>query len=263
MANRSLRSGSKTRLARPFYYKRGSIGILLVHGFTGTPYVFREIGRKLARDGYTVSAPLIAGHGTKPSDLEQTTWQDWYHSVERAYVKLAKDCEAVVVVGASFGSNLCCYLASTPRPKLKGLVLIGIPRWIYRHTLARLFTIIFRLVGIRNYHKAIRKEVADGSMLGGPNYSYLSIPISSVQQFLHFVSRVTEGVLDRIKAPTLIIQSTTDGLVKPASGTFVYNKISSSHKELIWIQEPHHELHKGKNSHHIYSLITDFMVRWK
>lgn len=237
--------------------------MLLIHGFTGTPYIFREIGKKLAKEGYTVSAPLLAGHGTKPEDLELTTWQDWYASVETAYEILKKDCTSILVVGASFGSNLCCYLVAKRKQKIKGLVLIGTPRWIYRHNLARIFTIVFRLFGIRQYHKAIRQEVADGSLLGGPNYSYLSIPISSVQQFLYFVGRLTEQILDRIKVPTLIIQSTTDGLVKPASGTFVYNRIHSAHKQLVWIQEPHHELHLGQTSQRIYGLITDFMVRWK
>ena len=53
--------------AEPFFIKKGKTGILCVHGFTSSAWDYREFGKYLADKGYTVSAPLIAGHGTTPS----------------------------------------------------------------------------------------------------------------------------------------------------------------------------------------------------
>jgi carboxylesterase len=245
--------------SQPFYYPGGPVGVLLVHGFTGTPFIFRELGKELADQGYTVSAPLLAGHGTHPDDLEKTTWKDWYKSIEAAYDKLAEDCQSVYVVGASFGGNLCCYLAT--KRKINGLILIGMPRWIYKHRLATMAATFMQLVGIRYYNKPLGKITDGDSLLGGPNYSYLKIPVKSAVQFFDVVDDMTEPVLAKIKIPTLLIQSDNDGLVKPISGKAIFEKIASDHKQLIWINAPHHELHQGKNRKLIYSYITDFMVR--
>ncbi len=245
---------------KPFFYRRGRTAVLLVHGFTGTPYIFRELGESLAKLGYTVSAPLLAGHGTHPSDLAKTNWQDWYQTIVDEYDKLSKKADQVYVVGASFGGNLCCKLAT--ERKLSGLILIGMPRWIYKHFLAALATPLFLFLGIQYFNKPIGKVIDNQSMLGGPNYSYLKIPMVSVRDFFHVVDDLTDGLLAKVKTPTLIIQSNRDGLVKPASGTYIFKQLATKHKALIWIDEPHHELHTSENRAQLCNYITDFMVRW-
>lgn len=250
---------SKIKAGKPFHYRRGKVGVLLIHGFTGTPYIFRDIGKKLADLGYTVSAPLLAGHGTTPNDLENTTWEDWCGSVESAYKKLALDCPEIFVIGASFGSNLACLLAA--KYKFKGLILIGIPRWIHKHSLAVIFTKVFKLLKIRYFNKPILKDADDGELLGGPNLSYFLIPIKSVGDFFYVVTELTGKMLSRVRTPTLIIQSTNDGLVRPKSATFIFEHLKTSKKQLIWINYPHHEIHTGDSREEIYGYITDFMVR--
>lgn len=250
-----------TSKSAPCFYKRGKTGILLVHGFTSTPYVFRDIIRQLAEQNYTVSAPLLAGHGTSPEDLEPTTWQDWYQSVEDAYKELKDYCDEVLVVGVSFGANLSCLLAVNH--KINGLILIGMPRWIYRHWLAVFFTPIFLLLGIRYFKKSVDRLTDSNELIGGPNYSYFKIPVKSVKQFFDFLQNVNDGLLKKVTVPTLMIQSDNDGLVQPKSGRYIFEKIASTHKELIWISEPHHELHSPVNRERIYGYVTDFMVRWK
>ena len=253
----------KLKRARPFYYKRGKIGLLLVHGFTGTPYIFYELGQALASQGYTVSAPLLAGHGLKPTNLEQTTWDDWYVSVEAAYRKMTKDCDQIFIVGASVGGALACYLVAKQKlPALKGLILIGVPRWLYRQWLIMIGTPIYVILRIRYFTKPFSKQLNETVIFGGPNFSYLKIPIKSVVELMRGLAGLDGQLLRKIKVPTLIIQSSRDGLVKPQSGTFLFKSLGTDEKELVWITEQHHELHVGKGRHQIYSLITDFIVRW-
>ena len=70
-------------LATPFdLVGEGHVGVVCVHGFTGTPYEMRYLGDRLAGAGYHVHGLLLPGHGTRVEDLEQTRWTDWTASVE-------------------------------------------------------------------------------------------------------------------------------------------------------------------------------------
>lgn len=249
------------RSTQGYFYQGGETGVLLVHGFTGTPYIFQQIAKELADQGYTVSAPLLAGHGTSPDDMATTTWQDWYQSLEEAYLDLRRKCESVVVVGVSFGANLSCLLAT--HHKVKGLILIGMPRWIHKHWLATFFLPIFLLLGIRFYKKSIDSLTDDDELIGGPNHSYFKIPLQSVRELFYFLNNINDDLLSRIIVPTLIIQSDNDGLVQPKSGQYIFERLATPHKELIWISEPHHELHNVKNRRRIYGYVSEFMLRWQ
>jgi carboxylesterase len=77
------------------------IGIVLVHGFTSTPYEVRYLGEHLAREGFTVRAPLLPGHGATLDELDRTTWHDWADSVEREADAMRRRCARVAVVLAS------------------------------------------------------------------------------------------------------------------------------------------------------------------
>ena len=71
--------------AEPFRHDGSDIGVLLCHGFTGTPQSLRPWGEYLAERGYTVHVPLLPGHGTTWQDMNSTRWQDWYACVDRAF----------------------------------------------------------------------------------------------------------------------------------------------------------------------------------
>ena len=50
--------------AEPFHHEGGRIGVLLVHGFTGTPQSLRGWGEALAAADLSVALPRLPGHGT-------------------------------------------------------------------------------------------------------------------------------------------------------------------------------------------------------
>jgi carboxylesterase len=90
----------------------GPVGFLLIHGLGGTPVEMRFVAIGLARAGYTVSCPQLAGHCGSFEDLRSTGWQDWYASVEKAHTKLRETCRAVIVGGLSMGAILALHLAA-------------------------------------------------------------------------------------------------------------------------------------------------------
>ena len=76
--------------AEPFFHSGGNTGVLLCHGFTGSPASLRPWADHLATAGLTVSLPRLPGHGTTWQDMAHTRWEDWYAEVDRAYQTLAK-----------------------------------------------------------------------------------------------------------------------------------------------------------------------------
>lgn len=102
---------------------RGPTGILLIHGLGGTPIEHRLVAIGLARHGYTVHCPQLAGHCGTYEELRATGWQDWYASVEAAHDELGKVCDTVIVGGLSMGAVLALHLAAQRPERVHGLAL--------------------------------------------------------------------------------------------------------------------------------------------
>lgn len=242
--------------ASPIHHKGKKTGILLVHGFSSTPVVFTNLAKKLEAENYSFIAPTMAGHGTSPDELAKTSPDDWIASVIEPLEELRKHCDKVFVLGVSMGGNVACALAS--RKKIDGLILLATPRWLQRHYLVYTVTQIFRLFGIKYYHKPFRKTLPDGLLIGGPTFSYASLRIKSVRDVFFLITKMTPRCLKNIDAPTLVIHSDNDGLVRTNSGEFLFQNIRAEDKQLIWIHQPHHLLHMEENT---YEYILDFIRR--
>ena len=63
--------------AGTFFERRGPVGVLMLHGYSGTPAELLPMAQALASAGYTTHGPLLAGHGGPPSDLLGATSDDW------------------------------------------------------------------------------------------------------------------------------------------------------------------------------------------
>src|SRR5664279_1311219 len=92
--------------AESFAADGGRVGVLVSHGFTGTPESVRSWAEHLAAAGYTVRLPLLPGHGTTWQDTNRTSWQDWYGEIEKAYDELSARCHTVFAGGLSMGGTL-------------------------------------------------------------------------------------------------------------------------------------------------------------
>ncbi|MFV0369617.1 MAG: alpha/beta hydrolase [Hyphomicrobiaceae bacterium] len=108
----------------------GRVGVLLIHSLAGTPAEMRYVAHGLARAGYTVHCPLIAGHGGSETDLKAATWQDWLHSAETALDELRKECDVVICSGLSTGALLCLMLAAKHPEKVQGTALLAPTFWL-------------------------------------------------------------------------------------------------------------------------------------
>src|SRR5215217_7889060 len=106
--------------ATPFFDQRGPRGVLLIHGYSGSPDELRGMGANLAEAGYTVHGPLLAGHGGAPADLFQVRWEDWLASASAGLRLLRERCRTVFICGFSIGGLLALHLAA--RKPIDGLI---------------------------------------------------------------------------------------------------------------------------------------------
>lgn len=97
-----------TPLAHEYFHCGGKTGVLLLHGFTGTPANMHSIWRCLEageqecrlntavenENGYTIYAPLLSGHGTNLRNMRKSCAREWIDDALKAYDRLtAAGCE--------------------------------------------------------------------------------------------------------------------------------------------------------------------------
>lgn len=104
-------------------------GILLVHGLSDSPFVFRDIARTLAEDCVEVRTLLLQGHGTRPGDMINAQAGVWRKQVSNHFSALADDVDVALIGGFSLGGALATDRAlSDQQPRPAGLVAIA-PAW--------------------------------------------------------------------------------------------------------------------------------------
>ena len=113
-----------------YYVAGGRTGVLLMHGLCGTPTEMRFVANGLARAGFTVYCPQLAGHGGSEADIKESTWQDWYASAEEALARLRKECDVVIVGGLSTGAVLALLLAARHPEDVHGTALLAPTFWL-------------------------------------------------------------------------------------------------------------------------------------
>ena len=110
--------------AEPFSAAGGAAGVLVLHGFTGSPHSMRPLAEAFAAAGFTVELPRLPGHGTTVEDMAGYRFDDWAAAAEAAYADLAARCGQVVVAGLSMGGTLALRLAAD-HPEIAGAVLVN------------------------------------------------------------------------------------------------------------------------------------------
>jgi carboxylesterase len=218
--------------AEPFSHKGNANGVLVLHGFTGSPQSMRPQADALADAGFSVELPLLPGHGTAVQDMVPTRWKDWSTAAEKAYVDLAARTEAMVVVALSMGGTLACWLAEH-HPDVLGLVLINPyvepPAESYRDILRGLVAQGIEL------GPAVGSDIAKEGVV---ELAYESTPIQAGLSLFEGIDLVA-GDLGRIQCPVLLFSSRQDHVVPSSSGDLLVAEVSSP-VERVWLEQSFH-----------------------
>lgn len=224
-------------------------GVLLIHGFTGSPAELQPLGEYLNHNGYTVFAPLLAGHGTCLEDMEQTRWNDWWKSVEHGYERLKLEgCRDIIACGHSMGGILALKLALNY--PLKAVISMCAP--IYLTDKRAYFSGILKM--FRRYQKKPIKNLDGEKVITGYDY----MPLACVPSLVELINQI-KPLLSHIEVPALILQAELDKMVKPRSGDYLYKEIGSREKQYITYEKSGHIITIDKDKEQVLKDILLFI----
>lgn len=218
----------------PFFLPGGATGVLLIHGYTGSPTEMRWVGDYLHARGMTVAGPLLPGHGTTPEALNRCRWTDWTGHVEQALMDLRARCQQVFVAGLSMGSLLTLYLAQQ-HPDLPGAIAYSPAVWVRGR---RIY-----LTPLVRHFIATRPKTGDSDLVDPQAdlqlWCYDVDPVPAAAELLRLMLHVRRR-LHRVTTPLLIIHSTGDRAIHPLSASRTYARVATRDKELVTLTRSGH-----------------------
>jgi carboxylesterase len=238
--------------AEPFRHEGGDVGVLLCHGFTGTPQSLRPWARHLADRGMTVALPLLPGHGTRWQDLQITSWPDWYAEVDRELRALRERCAHVFVAGLSMGGALALRLAAR-HADVSGVLVVNPANRM--HGLAP-----HALPVLRHLVPATRGIADDIARPATTELGYDRVPLHAAHSLRAFF-RVVDGELPRVTQPLLLMRSPRDHVVPPADSARVLSRVSSADVTEILLEQSYHVATLDHDADRIFAESVTFIAR--
>lgn len=245
---------------QPFFFEAAENsngkGILLVHGWTSTPYEVRRLGKYLNENGYTVYGIQLSGHGTVPKDLENVTAQTWINDIRQGYKKLKQSCDKVFVGGTSIGANLAMILAKEEKD-IAGIVLMAAPYKMRMEPITLFFAKM--LVKLKKkYRKKFYPPTFGLATTITRLISYQTYPVASVLEAFKLVQQARKN-LAAVTQPCLILQSTHDHIVAKGSLERIYSEIGSTVKQKKYIEKAYHTFISDIKNEHVFEDILNFL----
>ena len=241
--------------AQPFFFPEGEHGVLLIHGFTGSPSHMRLVGEGLHEKGFAVRGILLPGHGETPEAMGKVTWQDWLFACRQAAKEMRQAYEHFTVAGLSMGGCLALMLAE--QMETDACVTIAAPM----KTTSR-FRSLAPLAA--QVHPMIHKQADGARATLNPDYDigYDSYPTKAVRHLSVIMSRARKN-LNLIHCPLLVIQSHGDRTVTSDSPQIILNGVSSAFKAQLWLEAAPHVCTISPEYEKIVEGMAAFLRRWE
>ncbi len=226
-------------------------GVVLSHGFTGSPHGLRAWAHAFAAAGFAVRMPLLPGHGTSWQDLARTRWQQWHGALDDAYLELEAECDHVFAAGLSMGGALALRIAAT-RP-VSGVVLVN-PGLVIddpRAPLAGILKLVMKTT------PAIANDILKAGMDEG---AYLRTPVAAAHE-LNKMFKDTVRLLPRVTAPVQVYRSTVDHVVSDTSIAALRRGLTHAPLELVRLNNSYHVATMDNDADQIFQGSVDFIRR--
>jgi carboxylesterase len=222
-------TGSSTPLApaafrHPGHGANAGIGVVICHGFTGSPLSVLPWAEHLAARGLAVSVPLLPGHGTDWRDLAGRGWRDWYDAFETAYLGLAARTRHCYVAGLSMGGTIA--LRTAARHGVTGVAVVNPALTFYDRRA--------RFVGLLKYVLRTTVPPQEENPTASPTEDgdYSLTPLAAVHELRRlFTAALRE--LPAVRAPALVFTSDTDVVVPPSSLKLLRKRLGSREVEVV------------------------------
>ncbi len=221
--------------AEPIFYKGDENGIMLLHGFSSSPYEMKPMAELFKPGGYTIKAPLLCGHGTSVKELAQYKWYDWFTDAKKSLFELRKSCKKVIVVGLSTGASLALHLAA--HYQVEGIVALA-PALYLKRKLSRL--IPYAPPFLKYYRDKKGSDIRD-PVEKAKNISYKKTSIRAAKELLKLYDHLKSD-LPEIYSPLLVVHSINDHTVQIKGAEEIYERVSSKDKRFLKLEKSYHVL---------------------
>ena len=239
--------------AEPFSAEGGPIGVVVLHGFTGSPQSLRPLAQAFATAGFTVELPLLPGHGTSVEDMVPTRWSDWSATAEATYRDLAGRCEQVLAAGLSMGGSLAIWLAER-HPEIAGVIvinpLVDPPASMFRDMLSGM---------VEEGGVSVPAIGSDVARPGSPESAYNASPIEPMLSMFEGVDEIAAHLGD-ICCPVLLLSSRVDHVVPPESGDVLAAGAAGT-VERVFLERSFHVATLDYDAPEIEARATAFVAR--
>jgi carboxylesterase len=214
-----------------------SIGTVIVHGFTSDHRAVEPLRELAHRLGLVTETPLLRGHGGHYRDLRGVRWQDWIADLAAARARLEQRVQQVVLMGFSMGGLLALASAAQQPAGVSAIVALA-PAIRIAHPLAPL---AWMARGWMPYVPMGKAVAYSDPSLAVSDDSYHRLAVDAFCSF-YYATRRVERMLPQITAPLLLAHSRLDRVIRPQSSEIVYNRVTSTDKQLVWFERSGHAL---------------------
>jgi len=212
--------------------ENGKVGILFVHGFTGSPSSMRPWAEFFSARGYAVRVPRLPGHATRWEDLNRVGWEEWPNRVIEELNELSKSCEKVFIFGLSMGGGTSLYVAAHHGDQLAGIVLVN--PMIHIPGISVKFAPI--LAHFRSHLPSVGNDIKRPNV---SEYAYEALPTKGVVQLAKLL-KSSRSTLGLVKNPLMLFHSTDDHVLPLSNTEIVMAEVGSQKKQRIELVNSYH-----------------------
>lgn len=243
--------------AEPFFFHADSeIGVVVTHGFTGTPKEMRWMGEYLHRQGWNVLGPRLFAHATRPEDMLRARAEDWQTALEDAYALLKNVARHIYLVGLSMGGALS--LTAAAGLPVRGVVTLSTPAYLPADWRLNYLGILSKF---QPYLPKSKESPGSGWFDQQAWQEHLSYPRNPTRAIgeLDKVLREMQAALPRVQAPVLLIHSRNDNYVPADSMERIYARLGTAQKQMLWVERSGHVITRDAERETAFRATADFI----
>lgn len=214
-----------------------TIGVLLLHGFSGGPFEVQPFADYLQQQtDWQIEVPTLSGHGEPGQlDMKGYTAFHWLRDAEYSFIKLQRQVDQVIVAGFSMGGVLALHLAAKFNVK-KVVLLSAAMKYIALPQLLK------DVVNIAKEARTIGLE--NSELFQRYHYKIKQVPANATIEFMRVV-RTVQKELSRVTAPIYIVQGAKDGIVPVKTAYKLFHQLPVDDKWLYISEHGKHHICLG------------------
>lgn len=252
------------------------IGVLVLHGFMGSPLSSRPMAEFLNSNGIFVHCPLLPGHGSYPGELRRATGASWLAEAEEGYHLVRQNCDELYLIGHSMGNILGAHIAvkygdaqgiamlapvfCPPDSRLNWVRYIRffVP-WYYPHKSKK-----------ESMQQLVRERVLDFDPtvdFDSPEFQaqlpqISRVPLASMHEMVAMIKRGRK-LWPRLDIPARIFAGEIDNAAHPDNARRIFSLIPNKNKKLTIYPDVGHELMRPFEPIHttVWNAIASFILR--